>query len=143
MTGRCGRRQRDLTDLSALGGDSCLDWGKGRGERGGELRGELGLVPSSPRLFLLTGGDGGGGGRRGGGGHTDVGGWQCASPVLSVLGRSVWVDGRGGDFILEGGNDCDGQRDRERGTERQEEEMQMKRRTKEGNKQRKTEKRKT
>lgn len=53
-----GRRQGDLTDLSALGVHSCLDGGKCRGQRGGELGGELGLVPSSPHLSLL--------GRRGG-----------------------------------------------------------------------------
>lgn len=29
VAGCCGRRQGDLTDLSALGGHSCLDWGKG------------------------------------------------------------------------------------------------------------------
>lgn len=61
------------------------------------------------------------------------------------------MGGWGGDFILEGGNDCDRaerERDRERkdraggAREREAEEMQMKR-TKEGNKQRKTEKRKT
>lgn len=29
VAGCCGGRQGDLTDLSALGGHSCLDWGKG------------------------------------------------------------------------------------------------------------------
>lgn len=29
VAGCCGRRQGDLTDLSALGSNSCLDWGKG------------------------------------------------------------------------------------------------------------------
>lgn len=56
------------------------------------------------------------------------------------------MGGIGGDFILESGNDCNGQREkdrRRREREREEEEMQTKRRTKEGNKQRKTEKRKT
>lgn len=48
------------------------------------------------------------------------------------------MDGRGGDFILECGNDCDRQREKDR-ERREVEEMQ----TKEGNKQRKTEKRKT
>lgn len=113
VAGCCGRRQGDLTDLSAQGGDSCLDWGKGRGERGGELGGELGLVPSSPHLFLLTG-RGGGRGGRGRGRHTGVGGRQCASPVLSVLWRSIWVGGWGGHFVLQSGNDCDGQRERKR-----------------------------
>ncbi|TNN84245.1 hypothetical protein EYF80_005572 [Liparis tanakae] len=138
VAGRGGRRQGDLTDLSAQGAHSCLDWGKGRGEGGGELGGELGSLPSGPHLFLLRGRGGGGDARRRGGGHTDVGGWQCASSVLSVLWRGVWVGGRSGHFILESGNDCDGQReeDRERGGG---EEMQ----TKEGNKQRRTEKRKT
>lgn len=101
----CGGRQGDLTSLAALGGHSRLHRGEGRGERSGELGGELGLVPSRPHLLLLRGGGGDGGGR-GCGSHADVGGWQCASPVLSVLWRGVWVGGWGGDFILEGGNDC-------------------------------------
>lgn len=48
------------------------------------------------------------------------------------------MGGRGGNFILEGGNDCGGQK-----RERQREEEEMKTRMEEGDKQRRTEKRKT
>lgn len=51
------------------------------------------------------------------------------------------MDGRGGHFILESGNDCDGQREKDRERREREEEEEEEMQTKEGNKQRKTEKR--
>lgn len=142
VAGRCRRGQGDLTDLPALGAHSCLDGREGRGERGGQLGGELGLVPSGPRLFLLRGRHGGRGRR--GGGHADVGGRQRVSSELSVLGRGVGVGGGVGHFILESGNDCDGaERGGRRARQTEAEEMQTVGRKEKGNKQRRTEKRKT